>query len=359
MNQLLKRWRLQAFVVLAVVMALGTGLKAVASTPGQPGESSNYTPENLRGLFLQTVSDRAEARNGGRLFEVWRGLSDNRIWMSIDNGSPFTTAQSTATTVAPTVVPWGSTDFMVIHTGTDGRIYFNFFFIIDDTHHGEAGWQPIRQLNGSYQTTFLPVSAVQLGPNSGDVFMVYLSSNGDHQVWGTFFDVVSSDGWSDAARVNVGLGISAPSISYVPEGQTAARIDVSVVGLDQNIWNTQQFVGDNIWSPWIPLLNQGQFGNEVLANGPIAPGAEVHTAVNENSDGSESLVMAVLDNNHQTEFASFDIGMPTLSNGTRWTVDLSHFQSNQTPNLTSSGNSTFSLITGLDELGYWKQAFHK
>jgi hypothetical protein len=189
--------------------------------------------------------------------------------------------------------------------------------------------------------------------------MVYLSSNGDHQVWGTFFDVVSSDGWSDAARVNVGLGISAPSISYVPEGQTAARIDVSVVGLDQNIWNTQQFVGDNIWSPWIPLLNQGQFGNEVLANGPIAPGAEVHTAVNENSDGSESLVMAVLDNNHQTEFASFDIGMPTLSNGTRWTVDLSHFQSNQTPNLTSSGNSTFSLITGLDELGYWKQAFHK
>ena len=74
-----------------------TASKAFAS---QPGESSSYTLVNVGGV-LATRNDRAEARNGRNLLEVWRGADNNRVWMSLNNGMPFTTRTLTATMVAP------------------------------------------------------------------------------------------------------------------------------------------------------------------------------------------------------------------------------------------------------------------
>ena len=56
--------------------------------------------------------------------------------MSIDNGNPFTLG-TTATYVSPTIVPWGSTGFMVIHTGTDDNIYYTTLWVNSD---GSPGW---------------------------------------------------------------------------------------------------------------------------------------------------------------------------------------------------------------------------
>ena len=74
------------------------------------------------------------------------------------------------------------------------------------------------------------------------------------------------------------------------------------------------------------------------------------------TDGSETFVMSALDSNHVPEYATFNT---TFAQLTDWTVDTTGFQSNSTPELTTNGSSTYSLITGLDDLGYWKQVFRE
>ena len=358
MSQLLKRWLLPALAAITVVTVLGTASEAFAQ--GQNGESSKYTLEMVGGGPLATRNDRSEARNGRYLLEVWRGGTNNTVWMSLDNGTPFQIG-TTATNVAPAVVASGTDGFLVFHTGTDGNIYYTGVFI-DGSNYEQ--WFSVPE-----QTTQMPVSVAQMGLGSTDVYMVYRGYGNDTRVWGTWFDAFEGD-WSQAENINGGQANSAPTISLVPELPATAenpipyadRLVVSAVGTDNNIWTTGQFVGADSWSPWTPILGQatGPNANHNLAdNRTVATGAQVFTVVNINTNGSQTLVMSVLDSNNNPEYTTFDLGMPQLSESSNWTVDLSGFQANETPELTSNGNSTYSLITRLDDLAYWKQEFHE
>jgi hypothetical protein len=102
----LKRWRLLAIAVLTAIMAfavIATSSEAIAQ---QPGESSHYTPENVGGNVLQLRGSYSEARNGGHLLAVWRGATNNQVWMAFDNGRPFTLG-TTQTFVSRRWFPWG------------------------------------------------------------------------------------------------------------------------------------------------------------------------------------------------------------------------------------------------------------
>jgi hypothetical protein len=344
-----------------LLTVVATSSEAIAQ---QPGESSFFTVELVGDQGLETRNDRAEARNGGNLLEVWRGFNNNTVWMSLNNGRPFQTVNPTSTQVAPTVVPWGNEDFMVFHTGTNG-IYFTFVFsqAIEGTNEHTLGeWEVVPG-----QTTQMPVSVAQLGAGSTNVYMVYRGFGNDTRIFGTWYN---GRDWSQPVNINGGRASSGPTITLVPEIPASAenpipfanRLIVTAVGTDNNIWSTGQVVGADNWSPWTPILGQatGPNANHNLANNrTVAQGAQVYTAVNENTNGTQTLVMDVLDSNRNPEYTTFNLGVPQLSELTNWTVDLSGFQANETPELTSNGNSTYSLITGLDDLAYWKQEFHQ
>jgi hypothetical protein len=115
---------------------------------------------------------------------VWRGGTNNTVWMSFNNGRPFQIG-TTATNVAPVVAAFGPQSFMVIHTGTDGNIYYAIVFANGSS---EQSWTPI-----PWQTTQMPLSAVQMGAGSGNVYMVYREYGGDTHVWGTWFDLIENE----------------------------------------------------------------------------------------------------------------------------------------------------------------------
>jgi hypothetical protein len=108
------------------------------------------------------------------------GDTNNIVWMSLDNGSPFQLLNpdgtSTATYVSPTVVPYGQSSWMVLHTGTDNHIYYT---IVNSNYTWNGVWTAVPD-----QTTYMSVSVTQPGSGSDQLYMVYRSSN-DDRIWGT------------------------------------------------------------------------------------------------------------------------------------------------------------------------------
>lgn len=168
-----KRWRLALMAALAAIAVSVTF--AGPAFAAEQGESGTWNQEYVGSQQLEVRGTAAEARNGGELVQVWREETNNAVWLSIDNGNPFTLG-TTATYVSPTIVPWGTNQFMVIHTGTDDNIYYTTLWINSD---GSPGW------NNSWnqvpnQTTDVAVSATQMGPGSSNVMMMYQGSTNNN-----------------------------------------------------------------------------------------------------------------------------------------------------------------------------------
>lgn len=196
-----KRWRLM------LVAALAAGAMSVAfaghALAAEPNEWNYWNNENAGGYQINTNNNISEARNGGYLMDAWRGATNNRVWLSINNGDPFTLPNPdgtyTATYVSPTVVPYSYNAFMILHTGMDGNIYWTLFFPGNSTWSGQ--WYRIPQQNTSVDMT---VSATQIGAGTSVVYLAYHSSN-DDRLWGTIFNGGDQDGslpkpWAGARR---------------------------------------------------------------------------------------------------------------------------------------------------------------
>ena len=166
MSQYLNRWRLSA---LAVLTALAVATATPAFAQGQPGEFNFYTVKKVHTAGnLYTEGSLAEARNNGNLLSAWKADDNtNQVWLSYNNGSPFTISPRTQTFVRPAVVAIGTSNFLVFHTGIDGQIYYAI--VVGD--HEAGGWIPIPG-----QTSNMAVSAAQIGGNANNVYMVYRGS---------------------------------------------------------------------------------------------------------------------------------------------------------------------------------------
>src|SRR5258708_11572112 len=93
------------FLAAVILTALAVVATATQTFAQLPGEVSSLNAENVgTGLFLQGTY--SEARNGGGLLSVWRGADNNQVWMSLNNGRPFTIG-GTVTFQSPTVAPPG------------------------------------------------------------------------------------------------------------------------------------------------------------------------------------------------------------------------------------------------------------
>jgi hypothetical protein len=321
------RWRLMLVAALAAgAMSVAFAGQALAS---EPGEWNYWTPENVGGQELQTPVNVGEARNGGYLLDVWRGADNSHVWMSVNNGSPFTLGD-TATNAAPAVVPYGTNEFMVIHTGTDGNIYWTIVEPAGGTWWGE--WYQV-----PYQSTdaAMAVSATQMGAGSQLVYMVYHSSTDDH-LWGTLFNGGSGgSGWQPAQDLGGGQSVWAPSVVYNPTSQllfAAVRGEDNAVYLSSSAWSGAD------WSPWTQVAPPGSTEDTP------------HLAVM-----SDGLMLAdFLDTSNNIWYRAFD---PYGNPGAGWSADTTGWQSVWAATLVAVGYAVVAILTGEDGVAYWKQVY--
>jgi len=320
-----KRWRL---VLVAMLAAFAVSVAfAGEANAAEPGESGSWNEEYVGTDPLSARGAVSEARNDAELLQVWRGATNNIVWLSYDNGNPFQLTNpdgtSTATYYSPTVVPYGQNSFMVFHTGTDGNIYYT-------TVDPESGtW------NGSWlavpsQSTNMAVSVTQLGAGSTQLYMVYHSSN-DDRVWGTLFD---GYGWQGAQNIGEGSSPSAPSVTYQP----FTGLTVAVRGEDNQVWMSGSGSPYNQWSPWAPQGGYTYTSPTVVANGQTGT----------------VLVSYVDENTYRPSYRVYGVNGNPVGG---WSQDITGWQTIYSVGLSVVGAAIYVLLTGQNGIVYYKQAY--
>jgi hypothetical protein len=316
------RSRLSVVAVLAILAVVTTATQAVAQLPGET--FNDLQSERVGGQQLQLQGTYSEARNGGHLLSVWRGGNNNGVWMSRDNGSPFTIG-GTATYVSPTVVPWGPDSFLVFHTGVSGDIWYTAVYS-DGSNSGT--WY-----NVPGNTTNLSVSVAQMGANSYNVYMVYRGVGNDQRVWGTWLG--GPNGWSSAENISGGLANAGPSVVM---NNVSNQLTVAIQGTDNQLWITSQALGAHGWNSWRP---EGVYTS-------YSP----HLAVNSNGN----MVVSIVNFSHP-EYAVYG---PWGNQQTGWSGDASITTYNGVQ-LTANANFIYALMTIPQKslfVGLWEQIYN-
>jgi hypothetical protein len=330
-----KRWRL-ALVATLTALAISVALagKALAA---EPGESNYWTPENVGGqeLYTPTTNNISEARNGGYLIDVWRGDDNDHVWISVNNGSPFTlradNGSYSETYTSPTVVPYGSGEFMILHVGTDSNIYWTIYNPANGTNWA-GGWN---QVPWQTSSPSMAVSATQIGAGSTDIFMVYHSSDSD-QIWGTYFDG-SGSGWQAAEQVAGGLSPWAPSVTWNP---SSGWLFATVRGEDNGVWMS---------------ASQWAAGSEFGSWNQVAPPGSTYDTPHLAALNSGNMIAGYLDNNDNQQYALFDQwGNPSPGG---WGPDNTGWQSAVAAVLIAAGTAIYAILTGEDSIVYWKRVY--
>jgi hypothetical protein len=229
--------KLSALLAFAISVVLTTPLQAFS----QGISFGELKSELVDKTQLHSEGYICEARNAGHLLEVWRGADNNRVWLSLDNGGPFTLG-FTETFQSPTVVGFGSEAFLVMHVGVDDHIYYTVVHPANPTTL--HGWRD------SGLVTTMPVAAAQMNALHSDdyqvPFVVYRAPNGT--LWGTRYDTFN-DVFGEPTPLRGGVGNSAPSITYNPYIE---RLYAVVEGTDGALWLSfaDAFTNPNTWTMW-------------------------------------------------------------------------------------------------------------
>lgn len=323
-----KRWRL---ALMAVLAALAVSITVAAPAfAAEPGESGTWNAEYVGSQQLESRGTVTEARNGGELVQVWRGETNNAVWMSIDNGNPFTLG-TTATYVSPTIVPWGSNNFMVIHTGTDDNIYYTTLWVNSDGSPGWTGaWYQVPN-----QTTDAPVAATQMGAGSSNVIMLYqgLSNN---NVYSTTYlgNIDGSIGWQPAIWVSGGTTFAGPGVTYNP---ASGRVFAVIRGEDNQVWMDSIVNGQ--WGGWA--------GQGFYTYTPPQIGVNAATG--------NMLVSAVDENSSIPNYRTYD---QNGGNPGDWSQDSTYWQTIYAVALSYVNRALYAIFTGQNGIAYYKQVFN-
>jgi hypothetical protein len=192
--------------------------------------------------------------SNGNLVQVWRGASNNNIYISMNNGpsqvwrSPDgTTAQTYA---APQII-WTDYGFRIYHTGTDGHIYYAGIGTDSYGHITALGnWT---QVPNSVVTPNDQTPAVTALPGGESVYLAYRGANST-QIYGVYFNGVGDNRYPGGWRSPVSLGgftsNVAPAIAY---NGSWNRIILTWAGEDHHVWAASQILGSSYWGPPIQL----------------------------------------------------------------------------------------------------------
>jgi hypothetical protein len=327
----LKRWRLALSAAVAAIAVSVTF--AAPAFAAEPGEADYWNNEMINNQSMQIASQGtlSEARNAGNLLEVWRGETNNNVWMSLNNGNAFTFG-TTATSFSPTVVPYGSNQFMVIHVGTDNNIYYTNVWVNGD---GSAGW------NGSWnqvpdQTSSNAVSATQMGAGSSNILMMYRGTSNQNIYSTTYLgNIDGTIGWQPAEWVSEGTTFTAPGVAYNP---VSGNVYAVVRGLDNQVWMNGLVNGQ--WGSWTV---QGS----LLTYAPPQIAANAQTG--------SMLVSAVGQSSNTPYYRAYtSYGAPR----DYWSSDITGWQTVYAVGLALYGSMIYALFTGQNGLVYYKPAYN-
>jgi hypothetical protein len=324
-----RRWRLP-LVAAATAVAMSVALAGPAFA-SEPGESGSWSPEWVGNQDLQANGQVSEARNGADLLDVWRGATNNQVWLSWNNGDPFTLG-TTQTYNSPTVVPIGTSSFMVFHVGTDNNIYYT---LIGDNGSGGWSWPSGRWISVPGQSTNMSVSVAQIGSGSYNLYMVYHANDNTDRVWGTYFDGEGATGWQTPENLAGGLSPSAPAVAFNPATQ---HMFVVARGEDNTVWMTNDDPG--YWVPWTQLYSGPTYLSPSIA---ATWDGNMLVAYVDESDGNYHPTYRTYDGN----------GNPTGG----WSTDITGWQTVTAVFLSVAAYSIYTILNGLDGVVYWKQAY--
>jgi hypothetical protein len=316
-----KRWRLALVAVLAALAVSVT--VAGPAFAAEPGEADYWNAEYVGGQQLDVRGHIGEARNGGNLLQVWRGATNNAVWLSLNNGNPFTLG-TTATYVSPTVVPFSSNAFMVIHTGTDGNIYDT---VVYDDGSWDGTWL---QVPG--QSTNNAVSATQIGTGTSNILMMYRGAS-NQNVYSTLYLGSVGAGWQPAEWVSGGTTFASPGVTYNP---VSGNVYAVVRGLDNQVWMNSIVNGQ--WGSWT--------GQGVYTYNPPEIAA---------SQSGNMLVSAVGQSSNVPWYRAYDQN----GNATAyWSNDITGWQTIYAVGLSVLGSAIYAILTGQNGYVYYKQAYN-
>jgi hypothetical protein len=230
--------RIVRVLALAGVFAITVGKGSAQSLSDDSGNGLNLEYVNGNPLTMQMNTGYNEARINGVLMEVWEGATNQNVWMSINNGLPFTFSEA-LTNNTPTVIPYGSDQFMVFFTGTDNHIWYSFV--------GTDGSNPGRWYQvPNNQTTGMPVAAAPMGgPGTTNVFVAYHGNTTDN-IYQTWYDG-SSGTWSDAEDLGRGVSPSHPAVTY---NIATNQMVVAIQGTNNHLLINSQALGAQGWGIW-------------------------------------------------------------------------------------------------------------
>ncbi|GAA1626261.1 hypothetical protein GCM10009744_12670 [Kribbella alba] len=320
-----KRWRLP---LIAVLTALAVSVTFTGEAfAAEPGESDNWLAEHVGSQELSARNTVSEARNtNGDLLQVWRGETNNIVWLAYDGNDPFQLTNpdgtSTATYVSPTVVPYGTDSFMVFHTGTNGLIYYTQVNTVAGTWSGS--WTAV-----PYQASNNTVAVAQLGTGSNQLYMVYRAAN-DDEIWGTRWNGSS---WGGTQTIAGGTSPSAPSLAYNP----GSGLWAAARGEDNGIWMSYSDNNGNQWGDWTPQGGSTTRPPTIAASGQ-----------------TDQMLVSYVDSTYRPNWRTYgQYGAPTGG----WSQDATGWQTIYSVGLSVVRNIMYAILTGQDGNVYYKQVY--
>jgi hypothetical protein len=232
------------------VLVLGQLIVPISESFAQPAPFPEIpTTEKLGAQALASRDNVSEARNGADnlLCRVWRGETNNQVWVAMGDGRAFTITPNTQTVARPSVVPFGDSQYMILHTGTDQRLYFT---IINPDGGGTGGWAPINTTFGNITLGVRTApAATQLGAGREAVGLAFLGIDGNVY----FASYTVTFGWDPIAPLQGGRALAAPAIAYNP---VSDYLVVAVAGTNGYLWINWAHLGSPTWGGWTDMRAQ-------------------------------------------------------------------------------------------------------
>jgi hypothetical protein len=322
-----KRWRV-ALTAALTALALSVALASPAGA-AEPGEWGDWGQEHVGDQQLEARGTMNEARSGGNLLQVWRGETNDIVWLSFNNGNAFQLRNpdgtSTATYFSPTVVPYGQNSFMIFHTGTDGRIYYTQ---LNPDYTWSGSWTAV----GWGQSTNMAVSVAQVGANSNALYMVYHSSN-DDRVFGTYY---TGTYWTVGQAISGANSPAAPSVTF----NSQSGLFAAIRGEDNQVYMNYSYTGTgNNWGSW------------------TAQGGNTYDAPTISTLGNGQMLVGYVDQNNYRPYYRTYGPSGNLNPLGDWSQDITGWQTVNSVSLSPVGDSMFVIVTGLSGFVYYKQAY--
>ncbi|MFJ8948047.1 hypothetical protein ACIRG4_33200 [Streptomyces sp. NPDC102395] len=241
MRSSLSRWRL---LLVAVLTACAVTLTTTEASAAEPGESNGWAREIENGRPAQADGDIQEARdpNTGQLVQIWRGWSDDSIYVSLNNNQvrlwPAPSGGTRPETRSNPQIIFNGGYWWAFHTGVDRHVYYARIAV----NNGVLSLGSWFQVPNNVETPNNLSVAVAPLPNNG-WYLAYRGAS-SAELWGVYYNGQNGQ-WDLPVTVPGATSYSSPAIAWSSYGQALVLV---YRGLDDRVNVRRQRYGNPRWT---------------------------------------------------------------------------------------------------------------